>query len=72
MIQAAAVPAQVAPDAREVAVERCVGDVVVSARGGIKPKGRFFFLISFDLSVVSKSKPGKSATIEIRLNQLET
>ena len=37
-VQAAAVAAQVAPDGREVAVERRVGDVVVSARGGMKPK----------------------------------
>ena len=50
-VQAAAVAAQVAADGREVAVERCLGDVVVSARGGMKPKWRcfysFFFLWSF-------------------------
>jgi hypothetical protein len=38
LIQAAAVAAQVAPDGREVAAERREGDVVVSARGGIKQK----------------------------------
>ena len=72
-VHAAAVPAQVAPDAREVAVRRRAGDVGVSARGGMKQKWRCFFpLISFDLSDFSKSKSAKSATIEIRLNQLET
>ena len=37
-VEAAAVAAQVAPDGREVAVLRRAGDVVVSARGGMKPK----------------------------------
>ena len=50
-VDAAAVAAQVAPDGREVAVERRAGDVVVSARGGMKQKWRcffsFFFLWSF-------------------------
>ena len=51
-VQAAAVAAQVAPDGREVAVDRRAGDVVVSARGGMKTKWRcfffpFFFLWSF-------------------------
>ena len=51
-VEAAAVAAQVAPDGREVAVGRRVGDVVVSARGGMKQKWRcffssFFFLWSF-------------------------
>ena len=51
-VQAAFVAAQVAPDGREVAVVRRVGDVVVSARGGMKRKWRcfcfpFFFLWSF-------------------------
>ena len=57
-VEAVAVAAQVAPDGREVAVGRRVGDVVVSAPGGIKPKWRcvFFFFFSFDLSVFSKSK----------------
>ena len=54
-VQAAAVAAQVAPDGREVAVVRRVGDVVVSARGGMKQKWRCFFsFFSFDLSVFSK------------------
>ena len=53
-VEAAAVAAQVAPDGREVAVVRRVGDVVVSARGGMKRKWRCFFPFSIDLSNFSK------------------
>ena len=54
-VQAAAVAAQVAPDGREVAALRRMDDVVVSARGGTKPKWRcFLFHFSFDLYVLSK------------------
>ena len=56
-VQAALVPAQVAPDGREVARERRAGDVGVSARGGMKNGNDdvlFFLFFSFDLSDFSK------------------
>jgi formylmethanofuran dehydrogenase subunit D len=37
----------VAPDGREVAVARRVGDVVVSARGGMKTEMTMFFFRFF-------------------------
>jgi hypothetical protein len=48
-VEAAAVAAQVAPDGREVAVFRRVGDVVVSARGEIKTEMTMFFSFFFFL-----------------------
>ena len=51
LIQAAAVAAQVAPDGREVAVGRRVGDVVASARGGMKTEMTLFFCLFFSFGL---------------------